>query len=307
MKYKSLIFLVINFIFLNINGNSLENKILFKINNKIITSVDIANEVKILKMLNNNINDLSKVEVFKIAEKSIKKETFKEIELLQYREELKLPENILNSYLLRYSKKLGFSSLDEFSKYCLQNFIDIKLIEKKIIIELLWSRYIYEKFSQNVKVDKNIIKEDILRNNFINEYLLSEIVFKIKNKEELEIQLKSLENSIKNVGFENTALKYSISDSSKKGGKLGWVKEISLSRAIKNIVKKTDVGNYTSPIKIGGGYLILKIEDIKKTKNNIDIEKEIEKAVIERTEIQLNQFSNIYLNKLQKDLIINAF
>jgi len=307
MKYKSLIFLVINFIFLNINGNSLENKILFKINNKIITSVDIANEVKILKMLNNNINDLSKVEVFKIAEKSLKKETFKEIKLLQYREELKLPENILNSYLLRYSKKLGFSSLDEFSKYCLQNFIDIKLIEKKIIIELLWSRYIYEKFSQNVKVDKNIIKEDILRNNFINEYLLSEIVFKIKNKEELEIQLKSLENSIKNVGFENTALKYSISDSSKKGGKLGWVKEISLSRAIKNIVKKTDVGNYTSPIKIGGGYLILKIEDIKKTKNNIDIEKEIEKAVIERTEIQLNQFSNIYLNKLQKDLIINAF
>lgn len=307
MKYKSLIFLVINFIFLNINGNSLENKILFKINNKIITSVDIANEVKILKMLNKNINDLSKVEVFKIAEKSIKKETFKEIELLQYREELKLPENILNSYLLRYSKKLGFSSLDEFSKYCLQNFIDIKLIEKKIIIELLWSRYIYEKFSQNVKVDKNIIKEDILRNNFINEYLLSEIVFKIKNKEELEIQLKILKNSIKNVGFENTALKYSISDSSKKGGKLGWVKEISLSRAIKNIVKKTDVGNYTSPIKIGGGYLILKIEDIKKTKNNIDIEKEIEKAVIERTEIQLNQFSNIYLNKLQKDLIINAF
>tara|TARA_A100000164_G_scaffold380214_1_gene426913 strand:- start:957 stop:1880 length:924 start_codon:yes stop_codon:yes gene_type:complete len=307
MKYKSLIFLIINFIFLNINGNSLENKILFKINNKIITSVDIANEVKILKMLNKNINDLSKVEVFKIAETSIKKETFKEIELLQYREELKLPENILNSYLLRYSKKLGFSSLDEFSKYCLQNFIDIKLIEKKIIIELLWSRYIYEKFSQNVKVDKNIIKEDILRNNFINEYLLSEIVFKIKNKEELEIQLKSLENSIKNVGFENTALKYSISDSSKKGGKLGWVKEISLSRAIKNIVKKTDVGNYTSPIKIGGGYLILKIEDIKKTKNNIDIEKEIEKAVIERTEIQLNQFSNIYLNKLQKDLIINAF
>lgn len=307
MKYKSLIFLVINFIFLNINGNSLENKILFKINNKIITSVDIANEVKILKMLNNNINDLSKVEVFKIAEKSLKKETFKEIKLLQYREELKLPENILNSYLLRYSKKLGFSSLDEFSKYCLQNFIDIKLIEKKIIIELLWSRYIYEKFSQNVKVDKNIIKEDILRNNFINEYLLSEIVFKIKNKEELEIQLKILKNSIKNVGFENTALKYSISDSSKKGGKLGWVKEISLSRAIKNIVKKTDVGNYTSPIKIGGGYLILKIEDIKKTKNNIDIEKEIEKAVIERTEIQLNQFSNIYLNKLQKDLIINAF
>ena len=307
MKYKSLIFLVINFIFLNINGNSLENKILFKINNKIITSVDIANEVKILKMLNKNINDLSKVEVFKIAETSIKKETFKEIELLQYREELKLPENILNSYLLRYSKKLGFSSLDEFSKYCLQNFIDIKLIEKKIIIELLWSRYIYEKFSQNVKVDKNIIKEDILRNNFIIEYLLSEIVFKIKNKEELEIQLKILKNSIKNVGFENTALKYSISDSSKKGGKLGWVKEISLSRAIKNIVKKTDVGNYTSPIKIGGGYLILKIEDIKKTKNNIDIEKEIEKAVIERTEIQLNQFSNIYLNKLQKDLIINAF
>ena len=307
MKYKSLIFLIINFIFLNINGNSLENKILFKINNKIITSVDIANEVKILKMLNKNINDLSKVEVFKIAEKSLKKETFKEIKLLQYREELKLPENILNSYLLRYSKKLGFNSLDEFSKYCLQNFIDIKLIEKKIIIELLWSRYIYEKFSQNVKVDKNIIKEDILRNNFINEYLLSEIVFKIKNKEELEIQLKILKNSIKNVGFENTALKYSISDSSKKGGKLGWVKEISLSRAIKNIVKKTDVGNYTSPIKIGGGYLILKIEDIKKTKNNIDIEKEIEKAVIERTEIQLNQFSNIYLNKLQKDLIINAF
>ena len=80
MQYKSLFFIFLNFIiFLNINGNTLENKILFKIDNKIITSVDIENEVKILKILNSNINDLNKVKVFKIAEKSLKKETYKEI------------------------------------------------------------------------------------------------------------------------------------------------------------------------------------------------------------------------------------
>ncbi len=306
MRYKSLFFIFLNFIiFLNINGNTLENKILFKIDNKIITSVDIENEVKILKILNSNINDLNKVKVFKIAEKSLKKETYKEIELLKYSKKLEISKDFLDSYLLKYSNKLGFNSLEEFSKFCSQNFIDIKLIEKKIIIELLWSRYIYQKYSQSVKIDKNIIKEEILKNNFINEYLLSEIVFNIKNKEEFKIKLKNIEDNIQKLGFDTTALTYSISDSSKNSGKLGWVKEISLSPKIKNILKETEIGNYTRPIQIAGGYLILKVEDTKKIKNNIDIEKEIEKAVRERTNIQLNQFSNIHLNKLQKDLQIN--
>ena len=114
-----------------------------------------------------------------------------------------------------------------------------------------------------------------------------------------------LKKEIKEKGFSQTALTYSISDTSNKGGKLGWVSETILNKKIKNEVKKIKVGNYTNPIVIPGGFLIIKIEDIRELDNSSDLNDEIEKITKKRTNEQLNQFSNIYFRKVKKDVLIN--
>lgn len=232
---------------------------------------------------------------------------FKEIELMKIKKNLKVPDDYLNSYINNYSKKLNFKSNNEFYKYCEINLIDIEAVKKKITIELLWNQLIYQKFSKNVKIDKKKIEENILKKEFINEYLLYEIVFDIKNKENLKNKYDIIKRSIDDKGFEKTALTFSISDTSQNGGKLGRINETSLSPYIRKIIKKTNLNEYTKPIQIPGGFLILYIKDIKKVKNNLDVSKEIENAIKIRTNKQLDQFSNIYLKKIKKNLIINEY
>ena len=305
---KTLIIFFTFLIFLNSNyAYSLENKILFKINNKIITSLDIYDEIQILKLLNKNIGDLDYTEIVKIASNSKKNQTFKEIELIKYNNNLDVPQEYLNSYLTNYSKKIGFKNLNEFKKYCKENSIDFTTIKKKIIIEILWSRLIYEKFFSNVRVNEQNIRDEILKNEFINEYLLLEIIFNVESKNNLDLKFNEIKKSIKNRRFEKSAFTYSIASTAENGGNLGWIKETALSSNIKEILNKTGITNYTNPIQIPGGFLIFYIKDIKKTKSNLDIDTEIKNAIKSQTNKQLNQLSNIYLNKIKKNLEIDEF
>ena len=135
--------------------------------------------------------------------------------------------------------------------------------------------------------------------------MLSEILFELNENEKLDVKIIFLEKEIKEKGFSQTALSYSISDTANKGGKLGWVNETIMSSRIKNKLKKIEIGNYTKPIVIPGGFLILKIDDIREVESNSDLDAEIKKIVNKKTNEQLNQFSNIYFNKIKKDIIIN--
>ena len=282
-----------------------ENKIVLKIDNEIITTIDVFNEIKILKLLNQNLNKLSKNEIIQIASSSIKKQKIKEIELKKYYKEIFIPDNELNPYLKNYLNKLGFEDIKNFNNYSKKNKLNIKLIRKKISIELLWNQLIYKKFYKNVKIDKETIKNEILKKTKQNEYLLSEIIFPIDNKKEFEEKFKKIKKDIKSIGFENSALRNSISDSSKDGGNIGWVKETSLSKNIKIILSKMRIKSVSDPIKIRSGFLILKINDIRQVEINLNIDKELDFAIRSKTNKQLNQFSNIYLNKISKDLIIH--
>jgi peptidyl-prolyl cis-trans isomerase SurA len=102
-------------------------------------------------------------------------------------------------------------------------------------------------------------------------------------------------------------LKYSISDTANKGGKLGWIKESILSKNILNKLKKLKIGEHTNPILVPGGFLILKLTDLREIRKDFDLNKEVKKIVNEKTNQQLNRFSNIYFNKVKKDIIINEF
>ena len=302
--YKALTYFLI-FVFFN-QSNALENKILFKINNEIISTIDLYNETKYLSLLNKDLTNLEKDKIFEISKNSLIREKIKEIEILKNYKKLDLDEKYLDQIMNNYSKKMGFENVGKFRKNIEINGLDFETIQNKIKIELYWNQLIVKKFLKDVKIDKNKIKEELAKNLTQKELLLSEIVFNIDTKSNLEKKLEFIQKDIKTKGFSNAALIHGISDTANNGGKLGWIKLSSLNTKIKNELKNIRVGDISNPIVVPGGFLILKIVDQRDVKNNLDINKAIELAVNEKTNEQLNKLSIVYYNKIKKDIQINA-
>ena len=304
-KFKTIIIGVIFSIIFFSFSLAMENKILFKVNNEIITSMDILTELKYLGIINKDLKKTTNNQAFEIAKRSLIREKIKEIELKKLLKVIEVEEKFLNNLLIGYFKSINIKKISEFEKFFISQDINPNLIKKKISIEILWNQLIYSKFKQNVKIDRKSIQNELSNNVKKREFLLSEILFNINESEKLKDKIILLKKEIKEKGFSQTALSYSISDTSSKGGKLGWVSETILSQKIKNEIKKIKVGNYTSQIVIPGGFLIIKIEDIREKDNSSDLNNEIEKIIKDKTNEQLNQFSNIYFNKIKKDMVIN--
>jgi peptidyl-prolyl cis-trans isomerase SurA len=302
--YKGLTYFLI-ILFFN-QSNALENKILLKINNEIISTIDLYNETKYLSLLNNDLINLEKNKIFEISKNSLIREKIKEIEILKNYKKLDLDEKYLDQIMNNYSKKMGFENVGKFRKNIEINGLDFETIQNKIKIELYWNQLIVKKFLKDVKIDKNKIKEELAKNLTQKELLLSEIVFNIDTKSNLEKKLEFIQKDINTKGFSNAALIHGISDTANNGGKLGWIKLSSLNTKIKNELKNIRVGDISNPIVVPGGFLILKIVDQRDVKNNLDINKAIELVVNEKTNEQLNKLSIVYYNKIKKDIQINA-
>ena len=305
-NFKILIFVCI-LISLPTKILALENKILFKINNDIITTVDVLNETKYLKLLNKNFKNLEKDKIYKIAKNSAIKDMIKENHLKKFFKEIELDEVFVEKFILDYFSRYNFSSIEDLEKFLIENNLKLSFIEKKITLQLMWNELILKKFSQNIKINKNKIEKQILEKKLQQEFLISEIVFNIKSKDELQNKFNEIREEIKNNSFSNAALIHSISDTSINGGKLGWIKESSLSSEIKNVIKDTKIGEITMPVSIPGAFIILYKEDKRETLIKLDIKKEIDKIIKKRTNEQLNQFSNIYYNKIKKNVNIYEF
>ena len=298
------------FIFLLLSltlANSVENKILFKINNEIITSLDILNELQYLRIINKEFQNIKKEEAFTISKNSLIREKIKEIEIRRIINEIKIKDEVFNDLIKNYFREFKIRSIPEFEKFFLSKNIDPNTIRKKITIEILWNQLIYKKYQMNVKINKQLIIDDLKRNDKQSEFLISEILFNINESEDLNYKFNIINNSIEENNFSKTALQYSISDTANKGGKLGWIKESILSKNILNKLKKLKIGEHTNPILVPGGFLILKLTDLREIRKDFDLNKEVKKIVNEKTNQQLNRFSNIYFNKVKKDIIINEF
>ena len=259
------------FLFLSsINADAIENKIIFKINNEIITSYDIIKEIKYLKILNPNIQNLDDATILKIAKNSIIREKIKKIEIDKNNQNAKLNEKYLDKLLENIYLKINFKSINEFEEYLTTNNLNIELIKNKISIEALWNELIYSVFSSKIKINKENLKKDILlnKNKTVKSYDLLEIVFEVSEKNELKTKYKNIKNDIDTKGFANAALIHSVSDTGKIGGELGWVEQKSLSKKIKKEIDFLNDGDYSKPIIIPGGALILKLNATKKKKIN---------------------------------------
>ncbi|MDC1281888.1 peptidylprolyl isomerase [Pelagibacteraceae bacterium] len=305
---KLIKYIIINILFTILiinNCNSIENKILFKVNNEIITSQDILNELIYLRAINKEFNKTEKEQAFEISKNSLIREKIKEIEIKRVIKEIKIEDKILNNLILQYFKEFGINSISEFEKFFSSRNLRPNLIKKKISLELLWNQLIFSKYNQNVKIDKQIIKKNLSKNKTQSEFLISEILFNVDKNENLNKKFKLIDDSIKKINFSQTALVYSISDSANKGGKLGWVSESVLTKQIYEKIKDLEIEEHTKPILVPGGFLILKVLDARKVMKKFDIDKEVKKIVKEKTNQQLNRFSNIYFNKVKKDIVIN--
>ena len=308
-KLKVLILIFI-LIFFNLkNLFALENKILFKINNQIITTIDIYEEIKFLKIFNPEVNNLSENELLEISKNSIVRDKIKKIEIMNYVQELKVDDKFLLKFIKDKYSNRGVDSIESFQNYLKDNNLNIKTINEKIAIELIWNDIIFQKFSSKVNINKEKIKEEILKNpqkKTQKELLLSEIVFDVSEKSEFEKKYKKIITDIEQIGFKNTALIHSTSDTASTGGVIGWVKEDNLNKAIFNLIKNLGKDQYSKPIKTSGGFLIIKIEDIKEYEIKFDLNKKIKEVIQFKTNEQLNQFSKIYFNKIKKDLIFDV-
>ena len=300
---KIILFLIL--FFSNTVTFSLENKILFKINNEIVTTIDIYKEVQYLKIINPKINELEKEKIYEIAKNSLVKDKIKEIELKNKFKDLKIDKSIYELLLNNFSKERGFVSVSKFKEYIEINKLDIKNIEKKIKYEVLWNQLIVKKFLNKVKIDKEQIINDLKKNNKQTEYLLSEIIFDVENKNKLKKKLDLIKKDIKDKNFQSAATIHGISETAPNGGLIGWVKKSSLNPLIQDRISKIGIGNITEPIIIPGGFLILKIDDIRITNKEFKSEDEIKSIIDAKTNEQLRQYSIIYFNKIKKETQID--
>ena len=303
MKVKKLFaYLVISF-FLLIHVKAQEIIIISKVDNEIITNIDIEIEKKYLLLLNNNLEKLSKKEFFDLAKNSLVREIVKKKEIKKYLKNISINENKI---IEDFYKRVGFIEEKEFKKFLNKKNINFKILKKKLIIEAVWNQIIYSKFNNKIKIDKDLIKKEII--NYYNskekkfEYNISEIVIDIEK--DIDFKKKEILNHIKKFGFKITANKYSKSDTSKYGGEIGWIKGTRLSKKIKNKISKVKIGEVTDPIQTPNGYLFLKLNNKKEIKEKLDLNKELKQQIKFETNRQLNQYSFNYYKKLKKNTSI---
>ena len=300
-KYNFFFFIFIVYIFtLNIS----EIKIVLRIDNNIITTIDVENEINFLKIQNPKIKKLNKNDLEELSKNSLIRQIIKKSETDKYfkiENNLSLGEKLIEQ---NYLNK-GFLNESEFKIFLKNQNLQYEIYKEKLIIEKLWNTLIYEKFKNKVKVDEKKIRKRIeeyrSKENITYEYNLSEILY------DSDTDYKILQNFIAEYGFETAASKYSISETSLNSGKIGWVKINNLTNEIKNIINNLNKGEISKPFKISNGNLIIKVNDIKKSKNKFNLNQEVKKQINFEQNRQLNNLSLNFYKKLKQNRIIYEY
>ena len=306
-KVKFILFLFLLLV-ISFKSSTAENfYIVYKVNNEIITNSDIEKEYRYLISLNNQLKNLEKQKIIELSKESALREKLKKIELIKYFD-LKTINIDIDNYLENFYRNLNIKNKKEFEEYLQSNNISLNYVQKKIEIEILWNQLIYDRYIGQINIDRNQLKEKVkklISTKKQKKYSLSEILFNIENNSNFEKKLENINQSINEIGFKNTANIYSISDSSKFGGKIGWIEEQKLSTKILEQLKTLEVGQYTSPLQVGSSFLILKIEEIKYENAIMNEDEELNKMIQFETSKQLDQFSKIFYEKIKINSFIN--
>ena len=313
MKNKLIITFIylLSFFYFNLITAVIGNEvhIVLKIENEIVTNLDIIKEKNYLIALNNSLSKINKNQLEALAKNSIIKEKIKKRELIKYYD-LEKASSIMENLIIDLSKKLNFRNQEELNKYLLNFNLDIDEIKEKLKIETLWNQLIYDRFIDQVSINekklRDYLKTEIeYSSNQLYEYHLSEILFELKENETPEQKYNLIIANIEESGFKNASNFYSISESSKFGGEIGWINKMQLSKSIIKEIEKIEVGKLTRAIQVGNNFMILRINDKRKINKKINFDEELKKLIIFEKNKQLNQLSLIYFKKIKQNIFIS--
>tara|TARA_A100001011_G_scaffold400710_1_gene517835 strand:+ start:4621 stop:5553 length:933 start_codon:yes stop_codon:yes gene_type:complete len=308
-KLKILILLII---LLNFNKYSNANliDIKVKVQDEIITNLDIQNEKRYLFFLNPKLKELKTSRSNSIAKESLITETIKRKEIEKFYDFNK-KNNLINTIEKNLLLKKNIKNRDELKEILENKKINYEDVKKKLLIETLWNKLVYEKYVKNVIINKEDLRKKILLQ-FNNkqkkfDYNLSEIVISENINKNFKKKFSIINKSLKEIGFENTANIHSISNTANNGGLIGWVNELQISTQINSQIKNLKINEISKPIKIANGYILIKVNDKKEVKNSININDQLEKVIIRETNRQLNSFSMIFYKRLKKNIEIYEY
>ena len=313
MKFKLKLFfnfaIFLLFLFVNIAEAKISNKIVAYVNEKIITSEDINQEIIYLNIISRDkLKELDKKQQNKIALDALISQKIKEIEISNY-SELNIDDDGIDFYLNKIFLNNNIDSLDSFQIFLKDRNYTIEKLKKKLSIDLFWNNLILNLYSNQVKIDEKQVKEKLesfKNKKEIEEYLVSEIFLFEEDINKLNEKKKLVIQEIKNKGFEYAALNYSNSESSNNAGKLDWMNENEINEKFLYELKKLQIGEISLPISSMRGIFIFKLNNKKKIKNKIDLESQVKSIVDKEKNRQLNFFSSNHYNKLKKFYIIRA-
>ena len=298
-------------IILSVNLETVYSEIFIKakVNNQIITNFDIKNEKNYLLALNPNLKNLPNENLNRYAIDSAINEKVKKIEI-EKKYQILENKNIIQKIIKDLYSEIGISNIDEFKNYLKKYNIDLNIVKKKIAIEVAWNDYIVQKFNNSVLVDEAKIRNkinELSKQNSVENILLSEIIFTINENENFDTKFNKIKESISKIGFEETANIYSVSESKKNGGKIGWVYKSQLTNKISETVETVKIGEFTDPITVPGGFMLLKLNDKKNQLLEIDEEEQFKKAVNFEKNRQLTMYSTLQYKRIYNEAVINEF
>ena len=273
----------------------------------IITNIDVENEYNYLIGLNKSLAEVDKDKIFDYAKESLIKEKIKKIEILKYYE-LNNRNEMIDVMIENLFLNLGLNTQEEFKNYLKKINLSFDEVYKKIEIEAVWNQMIYSKYYNKVRINKEKLRKEIKNNPKKGDvYLLSELIYTFKNQNDFKNKYLKILESINSIGFKETVINYSISDSKNNFGSLGQINKKTLSSSIRDKLEKLNIGEVTEPIIIPAGALIIKIDDKKIQNINVNLEEELKKNIQFETNSQLNSYSVLHFNKVKNNLSINEY
>ncbi len=306
---KIFLIILLSFFLIEKANSGISDSLFMTVGNKAITKSDVVNEIKILLILNNeSYSDEKREQLQDMAIKSIIKRSIKksEVERVNF---LKFNQDDLNTELKKLANKINLD-LDTLKNICASNELDFLLVEDQIKIELMWNSLIFEIYKNRLSINQEEIEEQIKlfqNKKNIEEYLISEILLPPIEKDKIKNEIQNLKKEIAEKGFENVARDLSISESSVRGGDLGWINENIISKKIKSSIINTTIGEISEPIILQEGILLFQVRSKRNIENELTLE-QTKNQLVQAEKIKiLNMYSLTHYDKLRRSVTVKFF
>ena len=286
----------------------ISNKIVLTVGNLPITLYDIKQEVKLLSILNpgklenQSVEDLQSLGIESLTIKKIKEQEIKKEQL----------DNTENEEFVEYeiSRILESLNMDKqtLERVLAKNQLEIDDLKNHILIQIKWNRLVYAIYQNKIKIDEESINRKVeeysMKENSYDEYFLSEIIVPFSDSQNPNEVYQKIKGRLLSEKFENVAREISISQTRDAGGKVGWVNEKTIAEIVIKKIKDLNVGEITSPLLIPEGIMIIKLNNKREIKNEIDRDQLKRQIILNERDKMLNVYSKMHLNKLKSNTMI---